>query len=810
MPAPRTLARARATVAPLVAIILGLAAIQASGVVTASGASSATVVTMDVPTATQLTNGCTATAAASFGTIQPDTRGVTATAPGSVCRFTFASSNATAQLRVRQADGQGTAMSRGGSMTTSANARRLIEAVSIEPGNPAVAWAVDFWGGISRTANSGATWTQMGAEPLSVVGDGCGSVRAVSTTTVWVGCSNGKVARTVNTGASWTLAGTSPTTAGVNALGSASAAAAVIGTDTGDVYWTSTSGGTWTPATGLPTGPNRFVIDIDMVDASNGYLMVNPAHRVFRTADGGASWTELTSAGYVGSCFALDAVSTTVAWVACDGGRVERTTTGTSMASVSTPGLASPYLGITATSASIAVIVGEDGTIARTSTGGASWIDETGVTATDLRSVAMSGSQVYAVAWGDLIIGSGDAGDTWAVQRSNPAGTTLLDVDMADGLVAYAVGERGRIARTGDGGATWSAQVSGTGVHLRGVEAISATTAVAVGDGGTVLRTTNSGGTWAPVTSNASGADLRAVTGDVAGTTLLAAGTGGVAVRSEDGGATWVAARGPANGNVTLRGATILGGGNMYLVGSGRTVERSTDGGRTWAPLATPPLANGTILTTITGSHDGTTLLVGSYATSGIVRSVDSGATWTTAAGTLSGDRVSSLEFHGNGVLTGAEHNSSLSSSDLGTSAPDYAYVDEHITGYAAVDPQRSIGVGQGGAIRYTTVANPISDYGGGNTWGSGSATSMFGVCLQAVGGSALADWTVDATNLSGTCEALDTDPWRAVTTTSSLAAHTASIGASGTADLVWGMRSAASSPAGTYRAKVLVEVLGV
>ena len=128
-------------------------------------------------------------------------------------------------------------------------------------------------------------------------------------------------------------------------------------------------------------------------------------------------------------------------------------------------------------------------------------------------------------------------------------------------------------------------------------------------------------------------------------------------------------------------------------------------------------------------------------------------------------------------------------------------------------DAHRAYMVGAGGYIgtlspspaaglQVADFASPASD------WDSGGTSTMFGVCLQAVSAQTTAAWTVDAANVAGRCQSLDTDPWYAVPATPTKIASTLTPGGLGRADLVWGFRTGSAQAPGTYRATVVFEAL--
>jgi len=131
--------------------------------------------------------------------------------------------------------------------------------------------------------------------------------------------------------------------------------------------------------------------------------------------------------------------------------------------------------------------------------------------------------------------------------------------------------------------------------------------------------------------------------------------------------------------------------------------------------------------------------------------------------------------------------------------------------GFTVIDENTVVAVGRVAGQASTTMSvaanETVANYGAApNNWAGAATTSMFGVCLQSLGGSAVAGsgWTQDANN---TCTASDGDPWKAITTGVNTVATTPS-GASGSVDLVWGVRFGAATVPGRYSATVAVEVV--
>lgn len=99
---------------------------------------------------------------------------------------------------------------------------------------------------------------------------------------------------------------------------------------------------------------------------------------------------------------------------------------------------------------------------------------------------------------------------------------------------------------------------------------------------------------------------------------------------------------------------------------------------------------------------------------------------------------------------------------------------------------------------------NGFADHAAGANWSTG--TTMFGTCLDAVTGGAIASWTPAA---DGTCDPIDAEPWRPVSA-SAAAGVVASTGAgaSGTATMRFGARGTVAAMPGSYAAPLVIEVI--
>jgi photosystem II stability/assembly factor-like uncharacterized protein len=192
-----------------------------------------------------------------------------------------------------------------------------------------------------------------------------------------------------------------------------------------------------------------------------------------------------------------------------------------------------------------AAVTGEPAAVAISDDGGDTWseIEVGSRTEQAVNRVTMDTiGRLWAACSGGYIYRSSDRGETWsAVEAGVATSEDLRDIAMASDTVGYAVGDAGTILYTADG-STWSAMVPpAAGVNYATVAA-SSEGAVFVGGNDGVLYGTY-GGSWKAL-ATAMGASVTRIRFDpdhgFFGLATLTTGAGsGILLRSEDGGATW-------------------------------------------------------------------------------------------------------------------------------------------------------------------------------------------------------------------------------------------------------------------------------
>jgi photosystem II stability/assembly factor-like uncharacterized protein len=242
-------------------------------------------------------------------------------------------------------------------------------------------------------------------------------------------------------------------------------------------------------------------------------------------------------------------------------------------------------------------VTGNNGMILRTFNGGLTWSGlTTGVNdafACIMFPDASTGFASGGFAGGDLmncsLVKTVDGGNTWSDITFAPdkcgGGSYFLDTE--NGFYAYADTLYGHssIARTTDGGSTWNTVFTGTG-WISYFQFVDAGHGYATVSNGTVLKTTDGGLSWTVMN----------LPGSLWGSGLF--------FFDENTG--------------------FVGGGPPSVVAS---IYKTNDGGLTWSSVTAPDMIFKILFTDMTTGY---ALSVNTSGAGILVKSIDSGATWTT------------------------------------------------------------------------------------------------------------------------------------------------------------------------------------
>jgi photosystem II stability/assembly factor-like uncharacterized protein len=396
------------------------------------------------------------------------------------------------------------------------------------------------------------------------------------------------------------------------------------------IWRTDDQGAHWTSLQNGLTDPNAFTFVAVPNGASGQTLYVGTGQGVFKSSDGGASWSPSSQGLPVNtSTYALASGSNGAggtnlyAGAGVFDGRVFRSAdNGASWTSTSSGlpvGQASVNV-LTTTSAGT-VLAGMNG-IYRSTNFGASW---TRVLDRSAFSFAKNGSTIYAGTSSGVWRSTND-GATWTAINNGMNFTWVYGVAaIPNGTGVTLFATAGGVMRSTDNGATWQAVNDG----ITNLSVFALTTAPNPGGGtdlyaGTsegVFRTTNNGASWTDVSFIVSFPQALEVTPSGA----VLAGTDLHIFRSTDAGANW--AKKPVASPILdfaiqPNGA---GGASLFACGASFGLLKSTDDGNTWAGIAIDDIEVNSI-TVVANGTGGTNLIAGAY--SGMFVSSDGGASW--------------------------------------------------------------------------------------------------------------------------------------------------------------------------------------
>ena len=505
---------------------------------------------------------------------------------------------------------------------------------------------------VLRTTDAGATWqsslTIPGVEPIP--GFSTTVVRFSDASSGWVVAGQSDdvgglvAASTTDGGAHWTTREGLPADAAVDTeythfdalapLGPGTAvfleSDALVGGDIGaPKVWRTTDGGaSWTHTATL--AGDGLIGDVAFSSATDGWAT---GTSLWHTTDGGLMWHRVRSAA---PGIRLDVVGDDI-WDVGAGGALHSTDGGAHWTTTT-----SAVSGLAVSFADAA-----DGWVAygavyrHTTDGGATWTNVTPGASRSISSLSgVAGGTVWGVA--GRVVRSTDGGRTWRYAGAR-AVTAVCGVSATQ---AWAVGLKGVIVHTTDGGRHWRLQTGHVGSALESVAFADASHGWAGGVGGVILRTTDGGDHWSVTRERKGGVVTQLSFADAAHGLALGSRSGGFLVTAT-GGRTWAFHRFTTLG-ASFAAQTVLmqDATHGLVIGQpGPQCFTTSDGGLTWQPGSVIP--GGDVLAGhqyVRVAQAGAALCaVGRFGD--VATSSDGGATWSNE-GVIMG-QMSSVTFVG-------------------------------------------------------------------------------------------------------------------------------------------------------------------
>jgi len=320
---------------------------------------------------------------------------------------------------------------------------------------------------------------------------------------------------------------------------------------------------------------------------------------IFKSANGGASWTSIPRSNGYGNVLAIDPTNPRIIYAGALGVR-------------------------------------------KSTDGGTSWTWHTkGLTYLNIRALGISPSNPQILYASTLkgVHRSADGGVTWTPTNSpqSPYVTRALTVHPKDPRIVYfAIGISDKnkgLYRSADGGDTWTRlkldPPNGASIEGVVIDPSSPQTLYAATWGAGVYKSVDGGASWSPINAGLTNLQTFAVAIHPSHPQTLYAGTtGGGVFTSADGGASWS----PINAGLSSREAIealAVDPSNPKTVYAGSVdgVFRTTDGGASWAQ-SNAGLAGYSVTAMAKGPSNSQALYIGTNG-GGSFKIADRGGTWT-------------------------------------------------------------------------------------------------------------------------------------------------------------------------------------
>ena len=433
----------------------------------------------------------------------------------------------------------------------------------------------------------------------------------------------------------------------VNALSFAGLTGYAVG-DFGTILRTADGGSTWT---GVSSGTFTNLTEVQAIDGNSVFAGGGCVGR--RSDDGGVTGVRVAFTPVESSCTEPLAAAwwvskTTAFLVLADGTTLRTDNNGDTFAQkVALPGTraAGGMAGVNDirfTDANTGVAATNNGKIYRTTDGANSWVEVNSTNRSVRKFVFFDATKAVAVGDQSLFLTTSDGGVTWTPKALTlPAPQNLTDVSCADTSTCVMATATTQLVRTADGGVTGTL-VAPAQTAINAAAFASATRVTALGANGTTAISDDAGAkTFAPVGGSLPGSYGAMVAGPA--NVAFAPGQKGALAKTLDGGVTWT------RGNVSTPndvldvsfptandGFALDDNGGLFRTGDGGATWRALDTGTTARPAAVE--APSAQIAVIAGPK-------------GLRRSTDAGDTFSTVSGSVNKSVMSDIDGAGSAMV---------------------------------------------------------------------------------------------------------------------------------------------------------------
>ena len=531
---------------------------------------------------------------------------------------------------LRSDDGGGTWSGLAGGTAVDLNLLQAVDANTVIAGGRCT---------LRRSEDGGKTFTRL---PFTSSESSCSStVSALWFTapkTGYIVLADGTVLRTDDGGATFSRKTAIP---GTQATGGTAAPAGIrfTATDTGvaithaagagRIYRTTDGGVSWTLVKSVDYG----LSGVTFVDANDGYAVGDvaarppkpPASELLTTLDGGATWVETTmveGSGAVDLSGIRCATFLRCVMTTAKGDQLLRTeTAGVTVAAVSPstdPVRAAAFAGVNRV-----VAAGVFGTTV-ISDDAAQTFKPIGSRLTGSLTTLRRGaaSAVFALGRDGALDKSTDGGRTWS-SGSVSTSDDVIDVAFPTDQIGYALDSSGTLLKTNNGGTSWSILNTGTSRTPRAVVAVDSRVILLIGPRG-IRRSTDGGESFSAITGELVNKAIL-FRASASGKKVVAGGSN-ILLGSTNSGKTWKKLARPSKTGLA-DGALI--GKTLWVLDVAGRVWKTTDDGKKWTELLGVGGSHGLALSFST-TKTGNVMLAGFGRSPGgyVLHTSDSGKTW--------------------------------------------------------------------------------------------------------------------------------------------------------------------------------------